>query len=794
MNYGLLMHSLGLSAGASLLALILGVLAALAALRMGRLARSVLAGSAVVVLVLPAFLVVNAWFGLFGVGGAMEGWLPVPLFSFPLAVVIMGLVYWPLVFFPVFASWQCISREVLDSEPGLRGTLLLRRVLAPSGAASARLAIVVVFTLSLNQFSIPALLQVGVYPVEIWLRFNGGMDAKAALVASWPMLVLPVFLLLWARKRDVVWPRFGRSGTFPAWGERLGWGLLAWAWMAVFLCLAFSLGLPLGYLFCSQSTWQELGPALRAGKGALLLSGSLAAVTATTVILLAWSRVRSRGFAASWLFFLLPGVLIGVGLIVLLNRPWADAIYHSLVVVVLAWGLRFFAPAWALCRRALGAVDPVLAEAARLDGASSWQQLRWVVFPQSGRMLAAAWMLVYVLCLWDTETLLLIMPPGGETLGLRVFNLLHYGHNGQVNALCLALVAMALLPGLGWGGLRLVGWGIRCIGAQRVSLASLFLAIVFPGLVGCRRDSPTQAALDSRIFSSAQVFGERGGGPGRFQKPRSLVTDFEGNFYVVDMTARVQKFSPEGEYLLSWQMPETDLGKPKGMCLDATGSIIVLEPHYARVNWFSVDGELLDQWGDRGTNAGQIAFPRSIVVDPASGRTFISEYMQSERVQVFGEGHRLERVIGRAGRAPGEFNRVEGVAVDGLGNLYTADSCNHRVQVFGVDGQLLRTIGRPGSGPGELSYPYDVKVDAGGRLFVCEFGNSRIQVFDTGGTFLETIGGPGIRPGEFNNPWSIALDSQGNLYVADALNHRVQKLTRRRSPGSGLQEKVSAAN
>ncbi len=226
MNYGLLMHSLGLSAGASLLALILGVLAALAALRMGRLARSVLAGSAVVVLVLPAFLVVNAWFGLFGVGGAMEGWLPVPLFSFPLAVVIMGLVYWPLVFFPVFASWQCISREVLDSEPGLRGTLLLRRVLVPSGAASARLAIVVVFTLSLNQFSIPALLQVGVYPVEIWLRFNGGMDAKAALVASWPMLVLPVFLLLWARKRDVVWPRFGRSGTFPAWGERLGWAFL----------------------------------------------------------------------------------------------------------------------------------------------------------------------------------------------------------------------------------------------------------------------------------------------------------------------------------------------------------------------------------------------------------------------------------------------------------------------------------------------------------------------------------------------------------------------------------------
>jgi ABC-type spermidine/putrescine transport system permease subunit II len=44
------------------------------------------------------------------------------------------------------------------------------------------------------------------------------------------------------------------------------------------------------------------------------------------------------------------------------------------------------------------------------------------------------------------ETLVLIVPPGGESLSLRVFNLLHYGHNPQVNALCLLLLVLALLP------------------------------------------------------------------------------------------------------------------------------------------------------------------------------------------------------------------------------------------------------------------------------------------------------------------------------------------------------------
>ena len=31
--------------------------------------------------------------------------------------------------------------------------------------------------------------------------------------------------------------------------------------------------------------------------------------------------------------------------------------------------------------------------------------------------------------------MILMLPPGGETLALRIFNLLHYGHNAQVNAL-----------------------------------------------------------------------------------------------------------------------------------------------------------------------------------------------------------------------------------------------------------------------------------------------------------------------------------------------------------------------
>ncbi len=323
----------------------------------------------------------------------------------------------------------------------------------------------------------------------------------------------------------------------------------------------------------------------------------------------------------------------------------------------------------------------------------------------------------------------------------------------------------------------LVGWRLGIYWSFvlcPLSFALLLLTACAP------KDTPSSRSLESKLFERAQVIGERGGGAGQFNKPRSVGVDRDDNIFVIDMTGRVQKFSPTGEYLLGWQMPETDKGKAKGMSTDRDGNLLLVEPHYARVNHFAPDGKLLHQWGVNGTNAGQLIFPRALAVAP-DGAIWVSEYAFAERVQKFSPGGtNFILSVGSSGNGPGEFNRAEGIGVDDAGNLYAADSCNHRIQVFSAGGQFLREYGRPGNQPGEMSYPYDIRVDAAGRQYVCEFGNSRIQVFGLDDKLIEVIGGAGSAPGMFNNPWSIALDSQGNLIVADSQNHRVQKLWRRR--------------
>jgi DNA-binding beta-propeller fold protein YncE len=324
--------------------------------------------------------------------------------------------------------------------------------------------------------------------------------------------------------------------------------------------------------------------------------------------------------------------------------------------------------------------------------------------------------------------------------------------------------------------------------AERRNPFRILWAVALLALVGCeQRETSTQTLLRSSIFSHVEVIGSRGTGAGQFNKPRSLALDTNDNLFVVDMTGRVQKFSSDGKFLLSWQMPETEIGKPKGMDRDRDGNIVILEPHYQRVNHFTPDGQLVAQWGVKGTNAGELTLPRAIAVD-TKNNVIVSEYTLVDRVQKFSaRGERCLATWGTQGLAPGQFNRAEGVGVDAHDRIYVADSCAHRIQIFSNDGKFLRAYGKAGDAKGELNYPYDVRVDEQGRQYVCEYGGSRLQVFDANDRPLEIIGKPGGEPGEFDKPWSIAFDSKGNLYVADSMNHRVQKLVRRQNPKSKSQ-------
>jgi serine/threonine-protein kinase len=134
------------------------------------------------------------------------------------------------------------------------------------------------------------------------------------------------------------------------------------------------------------------------------------------------------------------------------------------------------------------------------------------------------------------------------------------------------------------------------------------------------------------------------------------------------------------------------------------------------------------------------------------------------------------------------FNLPEGLAVDGVGNVYVADAGNNKIRVITPTGGVTTFAGSgvlgSANGPGpaaSFSFPTGVAVDAGGNVYVADSGNNLIRAITPAGvvTTLAGSGNAGSANGtgataSFNSPFGVAVGSAGNVYVADSGNNLIR--------------------
>ena len=213
-----------------------------------------------------------------------RGWLPLNIVSLGGTVWILSLLTWPITLLMVLSAWQRLEPSQLESDVAVSGWWLIRGLLWPLARTALAQAAVLTFVLALNNFAVPAILQVKVFPAEMWVRFNTTFDTVGALQLSWPLVVAPLLLLLWFARREFPWPRTEGPVSAKLFRQQLGPG---WFWFCgactTVLCL-LAVGLPVFQLVSVKRTWTELPGALAAGQSAIWNSFSFAAVSATAVI------------------------------------------------------------------------------------------------------------------------------------------------------------------------------------------------------------------------------------------------------------------------------------------------------------------------------------------------------------------------------------------------------------------------------------------------------------------------------------------------------------------------------
>lgn len=197
--------------------------------------------------------------------------------------------------------------------------------------------------------------------------------------------------------------------------------------------------------------------------------------------------------------------------------------------------------------------------------------------------------------------------------------------------------------------------------------------------------------------------------------------------YISDsVVKRVYVLGFDGTFL-GERSTEAGFSRPGGLCTDSIGNLYVVDTLAARVEVFSPEGNYLRSIQSNAPPDYQFNLASNVAVD-GEGRIFVVDSMNF-RLEVFSpEGVSL-RTIGQIGNVPGTFARPRGIAIDGGGNIFVADAMFGNVQIFDATGQLLLFFGTAGTAFGQFLLPSGAYVDKNQRIYIADVYNKRIQIF-----------------------------------------------------------------
>ena len=308
-----------------------------------------------------------------------------------------------------------------------------------------------------------------------------------------------------------------------------------------------------------------------------------------------------------------------------------------------------------------------------------------------------------------------------------------------------------------------------------------YMSILVSVILGCSIVL-TQAGLDSSEgLALVATWGRTGQGPAEFREPMGLAVDPSGHLYVADTrNARIQKFAPDGSFLLAWGRSGDGPGeflKPVDVAVDGQGRIYVSDYDLDRIQVFTSTGEYLGQWGESGKASGQFTVAAGLEIQPEHNRIYLAEFY-NKRVEAYRLDGTLLFQVGQPGRVwSGALNYPTDVAVDEQGFIYVADAYNHRIQKFSPEGEYVEKWGGifgwgiPASWPGWFRVPSGIAVDQAGRIFVADSANHRLVALSPSGDVLDQWDLD--RPTQLFSPNRVIVGPEGRIFATDTPHDRI---------------------
>ena len=467
-QWHLMGNSLLLSIGAGGGSLLIGIPSALILDRMKGWWVRFLWSIFLIPLFIPPSLHAISWTHLLGRNGPINGFLmnwlylnepPLPSAGVYVSIWVLSLAFHPLVTLTTLSGLRSIAPSLEEAALlSMPAAKTLPRLTLPLVANHIVAGALLVGVFTLTDYVVPDLLQVRTYPVELFIQFSANYDNDAAVATTVPLLILTVLTVCIIR-RIIGHRPFLVISPSSAFRSSIRLRFPIWVCILILFIIVGAIFVPIIDFIVQAKGLEAYLKAWQTAKGQYAQSivvGIIASVFSVGLaFLLADAIIRQRRSGYPWLefccymLFAIPATLIGIGLIQLWNRPQTELIYSSFGIVIMAHTARFLPFLVMILVASREAIDSRLEEAFWLHHPGYLIRARKIVFPLIKPGLGIALIVGFLFSLGEVGATLLVIPPGGETLPIRIYSLLHYGANRIVAVLGLSLIVTAVAASMG---------------------------------------------------------------------------------------------------------------------------------------------------------------------------------------------------------------------------------------------------------------------------------------------------------------------------------------------------------
>ncbi len=368
------------------------------------------------------------WRGIFGAGASVPD-----IYSFWGVTLVLTLVTYPYVYLLALTPLSRLNEAYDEAARSLGASPreVFLRVLFPMirPALAAGLFLAVIYVLS--DFGTVAMLRYDTFTRAIYLQMTGRFDHAGAAALSLILVgICALFVVLERRQRRrsrfyQTQARY-RALTPKRYSPRaLG---AAYCYLGAVATAAFLAPVALLATWSVEAVQQGAVDArfLEFARNSLVAGTLAATVTVALAVPVATLAVRGgprwAPVAAPLASFgiVLPGPVVALAMI-LLAVHLLQPVYGGILVLILAYVVRFLAVGIQTEEAGLHQISPGLEQAARSLGAGAGAVLVRILAPLLKGSFATAWVLVFLSVLKELPATLLMRPVGFDTLAVRVW-------------------------------------------------------------------------------------------------------------------------------------------------------------------------------------------------------------------------------------------------------------------------------------------------------------------------------------------------------------------------------------